>query len=54
VGSKPAQFAQAISYLYYNNLSPLHLRATVLKDKLEPGVDPRMTQMNILPRAYVD
>ena len=43
VGSKPAQFAQAISYLYYNNLSPLHLRATVLKDKLEPGVDPRMT-----------
>ncbi len=54
VGSKPAQFAQAISYLYYNNLSPLHLRATVLKDKLEPGVDPRMTQMNILPRAFVD
>ena len=54
VGNKPAKFAQAISYLYYNNLSPLHLRATVLKDKLEPGVDPRMTQMNILPRAFVD
>jgi putative hemolysin len=54
VGQKPAQFAQAISYLYYNCLSPLHLRATVLKEKLEPGVDPRLTQMNILPRAFVD
>ena len=54
VGQKPAKFAQAISYLYYNCLSPLHLRATVLKDKLEPGVDPRLTQMNILPRAFVD
>ena len=54
VGTKPAMSAQAISYLYYNHLSPLHLRATVLKDKLEPGVDPRLTQMNILPRAFVD
>ena len=54
VGQKPAMFAQAISYLYYNHLSPYHLRATVLKDKLEPGVDPRLTQMNILPRAFVD
>lgn len=54
VGTKPAMSAQAISYLYYNCLSPRHLRATVLKDKLEPGVDPRMTQMNILPRVFVD
>ena len=54
VGYKPAQSAQALSYLYYNYLSPLRLRATVLKEKLEPGVDPRMTQMNILPRVFVD
>jgi len=54
VGTKPAKSAQAISYLYYNCLSPLHLRATVLKENLEPGVDPRMTQMNILPRVFVD
>ena len=54
VGSKPAQSAQAISYLYYNCLSPLHLRATVLKENLDPSIDPRMTQMNILPRVFVD
>ncbi len=54
VGQKPAQFAQAISYLYYNCLSPLHLRATVLKENLDPSVDPRLTQMNILPRVFVD
>ena len=54
VGTKPAKSAQAISYLYYNCLSPLHLRATVLKENLEPGIDPRMTQMNILPRVFVD
>ncbi|MBQ6109875.1 MAG: GNAT family N-acetyltransferase [Alphaproteobacteria bacterium] len=54
VGNNPAQSAQALSYLYYNHLSPLHLRATVLKENLEPGVNPGMTQMNILPRAFVD
>lgn len=54
VGIKPAKSAQAISYLYYNYLSPLHLRATVLKENLDPSVDPRMTQMNILPRVFVD
>lgn len=54
VGQKPAQFAQAISYLYYNCLSPLHLRATVLKENLDPSIDPRLTQMNILPRVFVD
>jgi len=54
VGTKPVNSAQAISYMYYNNLSPLHLRATVLTNKMEAGVDPRMSQMNILPRAFVD
>ncbi len=54
VGTNPAMSAQAISYLYYNCLSPLNLRATVLKENLDPSVDPRMTQMNILPRAFVD
>lgn len=54
VGTNPAQSAQALSYLYYNYLSPYHLRASVLKENLAPGVDPRMTQMNILPRAFVD
>ena len=54
VGTNPAQSAQALSYLYYNCLSPSHLRATVLKENLEPGVNPQMTQMNILPRAFVD
>lgn len=54
VGTNPAMSAQAISYLYYNALSPSHLRATVLKEKLDPSVDPGLTQMNILPRAFVD
>ena len=54
VGINPAQSAQAISYLYYNYLSPLHLRATVLKENIDPSIDPRMTQMNILPRVFVD
>jgi putative hemolysin len=54
VGTKPALSAQAISYLYYNHLSPLHLRATVLKENLDPSIDPRLTQMNILPRVFVD
>nr|MBQ0091430.1 GNAT family N-acetyltransferase [Candidatus Enterousia merdequi] len=54
VGTKTAASAQAISYLYYNHLSPLHLRATVLKENLDPSIDPRLTQMNILPRIFVD
>ena len=54
VGTNPAQSAQAISYLYYNCLSPSHLLATVLKENLDPSVNPGMTQMNILPRAFVD
>ena len=54
VGTNPAQSAQALSYLYYNCLSPSHLRATVLKENLDQSVNPGMTQMNILPRAFVD
>ncbi len=54
VGTNPAASAQALSYLYYNCLSPSHLRATVLKENLDAGVNPGMTQMNILPRAFID
>ncbi len=54
VGTNPAKSAQAISYLYYNSLSPSRLRATVLKENIDPSIDPRMTQMNILPRVFVD
>ena len=54
VGTKPARSAQAISYLYYNHLSPLRLRATVLSDNFAEGVNPKMSRMNILPRDFVD
>ena len=54
VGTKPARSAQAISYLYYNHLSPLRLRATVLPEKFADGVNPNLSRMNILPREFVD
>lgn len=54
VGLKPAESAQAISYLYYNNLSPLSLRATVLSENFAENVNPKLSRMNILPRAFVD
>ncbi len=54
VGQKPVESAQAISYLYYNHLSPLRLRARVIPENFAEGADPRMSKMNILPRAYVD
>ena len=54
VGTNPAKSAQALSYLYYNHLSPSRLLATVLKENLDPSIDPRMTQMNILPRVFVN
>lgn len=54
VGSNPAKSAQAISYLYYNHLSPLRLRATVLPEKFSAGVNPKLSRMNILPREFVD
>ena len=54
VGTKPARSAQAISYLYYNHLTPLRLRATVLTEKFADGVNPKLGRMNILPREFVD
>lgn len=54
VGTKPARSAQAISYLYYNHLSPSRLRATVLADNFAEGINPKMARMNILPRDFVD
>lgn len=53
-GSNPAMSAQAISYLYYNHLSPLRLRATVDPTGLADGVNPKLTRMNILPEVFVD
>ena len=54
VGTRPAEYAQAFSYLYYNHLSPLSMRATVETDKLPEGINPKLTRMNILPKAFVD
>ncbi len=54
VGSKPAASAQAISYLYYNHLSPLNLRATVLSENFADGINPKLSRMNILPEVFVD
>ncbi len=54
MGTNPAMSAQAISYLYYNRLSPLRLRATVDPTKLADGVNPKLTRMNILPAVFVD
>lgn len=54
VGTKPARSAQAISYLYYNHLTPLRLRATVLSENFADGVNPKLSRMNILPREFVD
>jgi hypothetical protein len=50
----PVDSAQALSYLYYNHLAPFNLRAVVDLNKIDPSVDPRLTRMNILPRAFVD
>lgn len=54
VGCKPADSAQAISYLYYNHLAPLNMRATVLTENFADGVNPKLGRMNILPLAFVD
>ena len=54
VGKNPARSAQAISYLYYNHLTPLRLRATVVPEKFAEGVNPKLGRMNILPRDFVD
>lgn len=54
VGNKPVESAQAISYLYYNHLAPLGLRATVLTERFADGINPKLSRMNILPREFVD
>lgn len=54
VGTKPADSAQALSYLYYNNLAPLSLRATVREENFAEGVNPKLSKMNILPKVFVD
>ena len=54
VGTKPAASAQAISYLYYNHLSPAKLRATVLSENFADGVNQKLSRMNIFPEAFVD
>lgn len=54
VGTKPVKSAQAISYLYYNHLTPSRLRATVLPEKFAEGVNPKLSRMNILPREFID
>ena len=54
VGTKSVESAQAISYLYYNHLSPLGLRATVLSENFAEGINPKLSRMNILPREFVD
>ncbi len=54
VGTRPVESAQAISYLYYNHLSPISMRATVLSENFADGVNPKLSRMNILPREFVD
>lgn len=54
VGTKPVKSAQAISYLYYNHLTPSRLRATVLPEKFAEGINPKLSRMNILPREFID
>jgi len=54
VGKKPAESAQAISYLYYNHLAPLSLRVPVLTENFAEGVNPKLSKMNILPKQFVD
>ena len=53
-GVKPLQYAMATSYLYYNHLAPLALRAKVDLDKLREGINPKLTKMNILPKEFVN
>ncbi|MDR1026999.1 MAG: GNAT family N-acetyltransferase [Rickettsiales bacterium] len=54
VGKNPVDSAMAISDLYYNHLAPPNLRAEVVADKMAGGIDRRLSQMKILPRAFVD
>jgi putative hemolysin len=53
-GGNPVNSAQALSYLYYNCLSPIGLRAVMDANKMDESVNPKMTRMNILPKVFVD
>ncbi|MDR2269252.1 MAG: GNAT family N-acetyltransferase [Rickettsiales bacterium] len=53
-GGNPVDSAHALSYLYYNHLSPISLRAALDMNKMDERVNPKMTRMNILPRVFVD
>lgn len=53
-GKNPVASAQAISYLYYNHLAPLNIRPTVITENFAEGVNPKLSQMNILPKVFVD
>jgi putative hemolysin len=54
VGTNPVDSAMAISWLYYNRLTPPGLRATVLPDKMAEGINPKLSAMRIYPRVFVD
>ena len=55
IGKESVNFAQCLSYLYYNHLAPLRLRASVRTEgMIANGVNPKKSRMNILPRVFVD
>jgi putative hemolysin len=54
VGVNPAETLHAISYLYYNHLAPISLRATVKTENFGEGADPKLSRMKILPREFVN
>ena len=54
VGTNPLDSSEAISYLYYNHLSPSNLRATVDRNNLPKGIDKNLTKMTILPKDSVN
>ncbi len=53
VGKNPVASAQAISHLYYEHLSPLNLRATVINENFADGVNPKLSRMNIIPKVFL-
>lgn len=54
VGTDSTDAAHALSYLYYNHMTKPGLRATVLSENFAPGVNPKLSQMNILPQVFVN
>jgi len=53
-GTNPSNSANAISYLYYNHLSPSKLRSTVDKNKLSKDINPNLTKMDLLPKDSIN